>query len=173
MRFRKFKPKITSSLFIKTKKKSSIVPRYARYFKILIFEWFFIIFFVIVEYIAQRKGVIRASTYPIKRGETGARVAKSPPVTKRNPPIDAIKNPTILRMLNFSLKNIKANIVITNGANRHTNKAGREGPNKSIAVYWAKKKNETPVKLAQINKIQSCFENFWLFSLFSLIFDSS
>lgn len=67
-----------------------------------------------------------------------------PPVTKKNPPIEAIINPMILRLVNFSLKKIKANRVIITGANKHTNKAGKEGPIKFIALYWAKKKREIP-----------------------------
>ncbi|GAH03489.1 unnamed protein product [marine sediment metagenome] len=54
---------------------------------------------------------------------------------KRNPPIEAIKKPTIFKTFTFSLKKISANIVIIIGAKRHTNKAGREGPIICIAVF--------------------------------------
>ncbi|GAG99547.1 unnamed protein product [marine sediment metagenome] len=60
---------------------------------------------------------------------------KSPPVIKRNPPIEAIKKPIILKTFIFSLKKINANIVIIIGDKRHTNKAGREEPIICIAVY--------------------------------------
>ena len=80
-------------------------------------------------------GVMSANIYPKKLGESGARIAKSPPVMRRNPPIEAIRKPITFNRLNFSLKRNKAKIVITMGANRQTNNAGREGPITSIAVY--------------------------------------
>ena len=51
-------------------------------------------------------------------------------------------------------------MVITIGANKHTNKAGNEGPIIFIAEYWAKKKNETPEKLAKMTRTKSFLEYF-------------
>ena len=117
------------------------------------------IFFVIMEYIAHKKGVIIANKYPMKFGDSGVKFVKSPPVIKKNPPIVASKKPIIFIEFNFSLKKVKARMVIITGAKRHTINAGREGPIISMALYWARKNTETPVKLEKIIKIQSFLEN--------------
>ena len=117
------------------------------------------IFFVIMEYIAHKKGVIIANKYPMKFGDSGVRFVKSPPVIKKNPPIVASKKPIIFIEFNFSLKKVKAKMVIITGAKRHTINAGREEPIISMALYWARKNTETPVKLEKIIKIQSFLEN--------------
>jgi hypothetical protein len=130
-----FEIKMSSSLFNSTNKNSSIVPKYAMYFNITKFELKLPIFFVKVEYIAHKKGVRSANKYPKKFGSFGVRVFRLPPVIRRNPPSDATINPNIFLKFSFSLKNIKAKIVMTTGANKHTNKAGNEGPIISIAEY--------------------------------------
>lgn len=117
------------------------------------------IFFVIMEYEAHKKGVIIANKYPMKFGDSGVRVVKSPPVIKKNPPIVANKKPIIFNEFNFSLKKVKAKIVIITGAKRHTINAGREGPIISMALYCARKNKETPAKLEKNIKIQSFLEN--------------
>jgi len=120
---------------------------------------FFMIFFVIMEYIAHKKGVIMANKYPIKFGDSGVRFVKSPPVIKKNPPIVASKKPLIFNEFNFSLKKIKAKIVIITGAKRQTINAGSEGPIVSMALYCARKNKETPAKLEKKIKIQLFLEN--------------
>ena len=93
------------------------------------------IFFVAIVYIAHNNGVIRAYKYPKKLGALGVSVLKSPPVTNKKPPKVAITNPINLIRVNFSLKKIKAKMVINTGDKRQTNKAGKDGPIKSIAEY--------------------------------------
>jgi len=117
-----------------------------------------------MEYEAHKKGVIIANKYPMKFGDSGVRVVKSPPVIKKNPPIVASKKPIIFNEFNFSLKKVKAKIVIITGAKRHTINAGSEGPIISMALYCARKNIETPAKLEKNIKIQSFLENLVLFT---------
>ncbi len=126
---------MSNSLFNKTKKNNSTVPKYAIYLSVVILDFSLDIFFVVIVYIAHNKGVIRAYKYPKKLGASGVSVLKSPPVTNKKPPNIAIANPVSLIIVNFSLKNINAKMVINTGDKRQTNKAGKEGPIKSIAKY--------------------------------------
>ncbi len=67
------------------------------------------------------------------------RVDTSPPVINKKPPKLAIIKPIIFMEFNFSSKKYKDKIVIATGANKHTNRAGSEGPINWIAVYWLRK----------------------------------
>ena len=71
-------------------------------------------------------------------GDSGVSVFKSPPVTRKKDPIVAIQKPMIFTLFKLSWKIIMAKIEIIIGANKHTNKAGSEGPINLIAEYWTR-----------------------------------